>query len=152
MGWLIISPVVMEIDTRIPRAGLRWISVGNVWIWYENEWWLSFRILFYRKTIRFSEIKSRQQKIEKEPPGKRSKTKIRTSRLLKKMIRVIKTFRVAEWQVAIDTGDHPRNAQLYPLNYMPYTFTHVRINFDDENHLVLKIRNRPLEMIYAFLR
>ncbi len=68
------------------------------------------------------------------------------------MIRVLRTFRVTEWRVAIDTGDYARNAQLYPMNFLPYAFKHLDINFRDENFLVLRIRNRPWKMIYAFLR
>lgn len=72
--------------------------------------------------------------------------------LLKKAVRIIKTFRVTEWRLAVDTGDHTRNAQLYPLNFLPGTFRHLQINFRDENYLVLKIRNRPWKILYAFLR
>jgi hypothetical protein len=50
----------MEIDTRSPKAEQRWLGIGGVKVWYEEEWWLSMRILFYRKTIRFSEIKPKQ--------------------------------------------------------------------------------------------
>jgi hypothetical protein len=81
-----------------------------------------------------------------------SKKKIKISQMLKKLTRVIKTFRVTEWQLAIDTGDSTRNAQLYPLNYLPYTFEHLHINFRDENYLLLEIRNSPWKILYAFLR
>ena len=142
----------MEIDTRIPGAGLRWISIGNVRVWYENEWLLSMRILFYRKTIRISEIKRTPKKINDGKTKKKEKRKMEIVRILKKMIRMLKTFRVTEWNVAIDTDDYIRNAQLYPLNYLPGILGHLHINFQDENYVVLKIRNRPWKIIYAFLR
>lgn len=72
--------------------------------------------------------------------------------MLKKIIRVIKTFRVTRWQLAVDTGDYVRNAQLYPLNYTKYTFNHLYINFTGENYLTLTIRNRPWKIIYALLK
>lgn len=150
--WLLISPFRMIVDTRIPMTELRWVSIGRVRIWYEGEWWLSMQILFFQKTMRLSEIKAKPKKIKnakaKEKPGK----KMKISRMLMKGIRVIKTFRVNEWQLAIDTGDHTRNAQLYPLNFLPYAFKHLHINFRDENYLVLKIRNRPWKILYALLR
>ncbi|HLG40915.1 MAG TPA: hypothetical protein VI461_14645 [Chitinophagaceae bacterium] len=150
--WLLFSPLILEIDTRIPRAGLRWINIGNAWIWYENEWWLSFRILFFRKTIRFAEIKSKPKKIAGVKKKRKRKRKMQPMSLLKKIIRVLKTFRVTKWQLAVDTGDYVRNAQLYPLNYTKYTFNHLYINFTGENYLTLGIRNRPWKIIYALLK
>lgn len=150
--WLLISPVELEIDSRIPSAKLRWFSIGKAVIWYENEWWLNFRVLFYRKTIRFSEIKKKPKKIKPATVKKKPKSRMSISRMSKKIIRVIKTFRVKEWQLAVDCGDHTRNAQLYPLNFLPGTFKHLHINFSDENYLVLKIRNRPWKILYAILR
>jgi hypothetical protein len=149
--WLLVSPLVIEIDTRLPQAELRWISIGNVRIWYENEWWLSMRIFFFRKTIRLAKIKNKSKK-NKSPIEKKPKRRMKPKRILVKAWRVIKTFRVTEWRLAVDTGEYVHNAQLYPLNYLPYTFEHLYINFRDENFLVLKIRNRPWKMLYAFLR
>ena len=77
---------------------------------------------------------------------------MKTTLLLKKIIRIIRTFQVTEWQLAVDTGDHSRNAQLYPLNFLPGAFPHLQINFRDENYLVLKTRNRPWKIVFAFLR
>src|SRR4030095_9888699 len=102
ISWLLISPFVMKVDTMIPMTELWWVSVGNVRIWYETEWWLSFRILFFQKTIRFSEMKRKSKKIKDTASKKKTKKKIKISRMLKKLTRVIKTFRVTEWQLAID--------------------------------------------------
>ena len=77
---------------------------------------------------------------------------MKISRVLKKLIRVLKTFRVTEWQLAVDTGDHTVNAQWYPMNFLPYTYKNLQINFIDENYLVLKMRNRPWKIVFAFLR
>ena len=77
---------------------------------------------------------------------------MKISRVLKKLIRVLKTFRVTEWQLAVDTGDHTVNAQWYPMNFLPYTYKNLHINFIDENYLVLKMRNRPWKIVFALLR
>jgi hypothetical protein len=151
LGWLLFSLLKLEVDTRIPNAELRWIGVGSVRIWYEDEWWLSIRLFFYRKTIRFTQINTRSEKLNSTAKTEQRK-KLKIKRRLKKIIRVIKTFRVIEWQIAIDTGDHTRNAQLYPLNFLSRALGHLSINFRDENFLVLKISNRPWKILYAFLR
>jgi hypothetical protein len=76
---------------------------------------------------------------------------MKPARMLVKMVKLIKSCRVSEWQLAVDTGDYTCNARLFPLNYLPYTFEHVYINFRDDNYLVVKIRSRPWKMLYAFL-
>jgi hypothetical protein len=148
--WLLVSPVIMELDTKIPRAEMRWIGIGNLRIWYENEWWFSVRIFFYQKTMRISEMKPAQKKRRRTgngharatPPGER----------LEKIFRVLKTFNVVKWNLAIDTGDFVRNAQLYPLNHHPYAANHLFINFQDQNYLELETRNRPWKILFAFVR
>ncbi|MBL7747832.1 MAG: hypothetical protein JNM19_10420 [Chitinophagaceae bacterium] len=152
--WILVSPFVIKVDSRLPAAELRWISIGHVRIWYDNEWWLSLRILFYSRTLRFAALKRRNDEKRKKAVLKNKKPKRRMglTRIITKMVRVIKTFRVTEWKLAIDTGDHTLNARLYPLNFFPHLFKHLAINFRNENYLVLTIRNRPWKMLYAFLR
>jgi len=149
--WIFFSPFVFEIDTRIPHAGLQWHSIGNVWVWYDEEWWLSFRILIFNKKMRLSEFKTGNKLIE-PLPEKKEKKEFRRIPPLHKIIRVISSFRVKEWQVGIDTGDYTNNAKLYPLNFLPDTFRHVEVNFRDDNFLFIKIKNRPWRILYAFLR
>jgi hypothetical protein len=147
-----LSPLVVEVDTRVPYASFRWISIGQARIWYEGDWWINIQVLFFRKTMRLADMmnKPKQKKADKEKkkPAKRTNKWL----LLRKLVRVIKTFRVTTCQIAIDTGDYTRDAQLYALNFLPYTFRHLEINFRDENYLVLKIRNRPWKMLSAYWR
>ena len=150
--WILISPVEVEIDSRIPHAKLQWFGIGRASLWYDDEWRLSMYILFFRKTIRLSEIKKKPQKKRAEPRTKKPKKRKYIRTLLTKTVRIIKTFRVTDWQLAIDTGDQTCNAQLYPLNFLPGTFRHLHINFSTESYLLLKIRNRPWKMVYEFLR
>lgn len=151
--WLLLSPLVLEIDTRGPYAGLKWVGIGTVWIYYDGEWWFRMRIFFYRKTMPITSIRGRSKRIEaKKTEKKNARRKMRISRLIGKGIRILKTCNVDEWELAIDTGDYTRNARFFPLNYLPYTINHLFINFTDTNYLVLKIRNRPLKLLYAVFR
>lgn len=150
--WLLLSVVVVELDTRVPEMSLQWISIGEARIWHEEEWCLQFRILFYKKTIQIEKIKIKPKKAKETVGKKKSKKSVNIRRLWNKIIRVIKTCRVQDWELAIDTGDFTKNAQLYPVNFLPYTFNHVHVNFSDHNHLFLKIRTRPWKMIVAFIR
>lgn len=147
--WLLLAPLQLEIDTRKPAATIKWISIGSAAIWYDEEWWLSFRVFFFHKTIRLASMKAKPKKIT----GRRvKKTKRKPKGILKKMIRVLRSFRVMEWRLAVDTGDYALNAQLYPLNFFCRLQQQLVVNFSGENYLYLRIQNRPAKMLYAFLR
>lgn len=152
ISWFLLSPVLIEIDTRIPAASIRWISIGEGMIWFEEEWFFRFRILFFSKTISLAAINDKPAKIAEPAKKKKARKKMKLSRVIRIISNVIKTFKVTEWQWGIDTGDYTHNARLYPLNFIPRCASHLQVNFNNENYLLLKIRNRPLKILFAFLR
>ena len=149
---LLLSPLFMEVDTRIPAASLQWQNIGHATIWYDEEWKLSMQLFFYSKTISINKLKNKPRKKKSGLQKKKQLKKGSRFQKVKKMIRVLQTFRVTEWKLALDTGDYTRNAQLYPLNFIPYTHEHLHINFTGENYLLLKIRNRPWNILVAYFR
>ena len=151
IGVLLLSLLVIEIDTRVPGASMRWGALAKASIWYDDEWRMYIQVLFYRKTIGLARIKSKP--VNKKPPAAKKKSKKRTTkRFLTQIWRVLKTFRVTAFTLAIDTGDHVCNAQLFPLHVFPATRKHVFINFTGDNFLILKMNNRPWKILYAFFK
>lgn len=147
--WLLWAPLQLEIDTRKPAANFKWSGIGRANVWYDEEWWLSFRVFFFHKTIRLASMKAKPKKIA----GQRvKKAKRKPKGFLKKMIRVLRSFQVKEWRLAVDTGDYTMNAQLYPLNFFSRLHQHLFVNFNGENYLYIRIQNRPAKMLYAFFR
>jgi hypothetical protein len=148
--WLMASLLEMKLDTRIPAAELTLKTIGWARIWYEHEWLIRFKIFFFSRTFTLSELQKNPGKPKKviTHEKKPARFKHMTGRILD----VVRSFDVAECTLAMDTGDSATNARLYFLNYVPYTRGHVFMNFNDENYLVLKIRNRPWKIIYAFFR
>jgi hypothetical protein len=147
--WLLVVPVVLEADTSVPFASMHWGKFAGAVIWYDEAWRFSFRMLFFKKTMRFSEMKRR--------PGKAAKSTNRRATLakrsyLKKMVNIIKECEVKEWRLAIDTGDFVLNGQLYSLNFLPLFYHHLAINFTGENYAYLKLQHRAWKIFYALLR
>ena len=97
-----------------------------------------------------SAMQGRKKRIAKKTS--KNKKKKNVSRMARKMIRVIRTFRVKQWQIGIDTGDYGLNARLYPVNFLPAFYSHVNINFIGENFFFIQINNNAWRMVYAFLR
>lgn len=149
--WLLIAPVIVEIDTRIPEARMQWMGIGNCKIWYSQQWLLHFQVLFYHKTVRLGE-KTRRKKKPADDRKKVSTRKSNVNKNIRKGIRVISSFKILQWQLAIDTGDYSNNAMLYCLNFNPALYDHLQINFGDENYLFIRIRNQVWKMLYAFIR
>lgn len=148
----LLSPLSMEIDTRIPVASLYWQNIGSAAIWYDDEWRLSMQLFFYSKTMSIHELKNKPGKKKTTLHKKKLRKKGSRFQKVKKLLRVLQTFRVTEWKLALDTGDFTRNAQLYPLNFIPYAAEHLHINFTGETYLLVKIRNRPWNILIAYFR
>ncbi len=149
--WLLLSPLVIKLDTRIPGTAVYWQGIGAAELWYDEEWYLNMQLLFYHKTFRMNELGKKTAKKKSSPKKKKAK-KMNRSLLVKKIIRVLRSFRVTEWKLAIDADDYTLNAQLYPLNFIPLTVEHLQINFSGENYLLLKIKNSPWKILYAWFR
>lgn len=144
--WILFSPVIILIDTRVPSVKLKWSGIGSVRIWCDEEWLLTFRIFFVQKVINL-------QRLKKTPEKKRNKNKKRKRNIpAHRLIRLIKTFRIKKWKLALDTGDYVSDARLFPLNYAPYLWGNIHINFNEENYLFLEITNRPWKIFYAMIR
>lgn len=146
--WLLISPLVLEIDSKLPIASLVWGSIGKATIWYEEEWWLAVKIFFYNKKFRLATIKKRRKNIKPKQVEIKKKNKMV---MIKRVMKIIGTFRVEEWKIAIDTGDYCLNGNLYPFNFLPNCFNHIAINFVGDNFLYLRIKSRPWKMLYTLL-
>lgn len=149
---LLLSPFSVVVDTRVPAATFKWQNIGRAVIWYDEEWRLYIQLFFYSKTTSIRQLKNKSAKKKKASKKAKENKKRNTFLQINKLLRVLKSFRVTEWELAIDTGDYTRNAQLYPLNFIPYAFEHLQINFTGDNYLLLKIRNRPVNILVAYFR
>jgi len=151
IGWLFLSKIVLEVDTRIARAEVRLQGIGSVKIGYDDEWWMIVSVPLYRKTIRFADIKKGSRK-KRGRKVIRKKKRFKMISVLRKTIRVIRSFHVSEWQLAVDMGDSRKNAQFYYLNFLRPAYGHLHVNFNDENFMVLKMHSHPWNILYAFIR
>lgn len=147
--WLFISPLECTIDTRVPVAVIRWISIGKAAIVFEKEeWWMKVNILFFHRKWTLEKLFLTQ----KRKPVIQKQERKRKGKLLKRILHVFQTFKIKQWQIAIDSEDSINNALFYPLNFLPYLRQHIYINFTDQNYVTMTIRNVPWRIIYAWLK
>ena len=150
--WLLVAPVELEVDTETASASFKWVSIGSVHIWYEEEWRFSIRIFFFRKTMPFSKIKKRPAKATRSATNGNQQQKRKPHDPLNKLLQVAGTLQVAEWRLAIDLGRFDMNARLYPLNFLSCTSGHLFINFQGYNLLKVKLRGQAWKIVYVFLK
>jgi hypothetical protein len=152
--WLLFSPFQLELDTATSSARFTWWGIGAASVWYEEGWWMYFRILFVHKKMRLNkrrgENTGRRGKKRRNDADRRRGSKKQFP--FYKMVNCVKTFRIREWKLSIDTGDYSLNARLYPLNFVPGFQHHLDINFMDRNDCSITIVNAPWKILYAFLR
>lgn len=145
--WLLVARFSLEIDTRVPYMRFRWAGFIKGIIVYRDKWVAELQILFFHTTLPISFKKKKKPQKPKEK--KRGKREMTLSKAIRKGKRVLRSFTVDQWELAVDTGDHTLNARLYPVNYWRPCHRHLFINFHGENYLYLKIHNRPLKLLFA---
>lgn len=146
--WLLIARFTVEVDTRVPYMNFQWAGFIKGIIVYRDKWVAELQILFFHTTLPIPFKRKKKQKKPKEK--KRGKGSMTLSKALHKGKRVLRSFTVEKWELAVDTGDHTLNAKLYPVNYWKPCYRHLFINFHGDNYFYLKVHNRPWKLLYAF--
>lgn len=151
--WLLLSPLELKIDTRIPLISLHWKTIAKVRMEFEGgEWWLKFSSFPYNHKWLFTELFSKRKgRIKKIQLTVAKKSKERNVPL-KKIYGVIASSKVLTWQLAMDTSDYCMNARLYPLVFLPGMQGHLHINFSNRNFLVLHILQSPGRVLWTWLK
>ena len=152
--WLLFSPFLLELDTASSSARFTWWGIGAASVWYEGGWWIYFRIFFFHKKMSLGKRRGRRKERGENTERRKENTRKGDKKHFPfyKMVNCLKTFRIKEWKLAIDTGDYALNARLYPLNFLPGMKDHLDINFTDRNYCFIKLVNAPWKILYAFIR
>lgn len=92
-----------------------------------------------------------REKKKKMVRSSRRKSKRKHMPILK-FFKILKTFKMVQWKMVVSADDNTENARWYWLNFFPLTKQYVRINFTEENYLLLVIKNKVWRIAYAFLK
>jgi hypothetical protein len=150
--YLLFAPFYLEIDTEKNLLRLRFHRFAYVRLLIENSSLkLHINIAVWNKKIDLLRQPVHENK-------KVSPTRIKPARKaqkisLKKVIAVLKTFKVNKCAVNMDFGDIQWNAILFPLFFWMSRMTgkHIQVNFTGKNNVKLEIQNNFARIIFAFL-
>jgi hypothetical protein len=153
---LLLNPFVLHLDTRQGIYSLGWWGMASAHV-TGSELGPVLRIwmLGWRKQFSLLDLMGPSPKAEKKKPEKKKKRsgwkrpRWFTFRL---GLRILRTFRVREFRLHLDTGDFVRNAYWWPVFYiLSGRKGGLSINFQGENELVLIMSNRLWDVAWVFL-
>jgi hypothetical protein len=130
IAWLLLSTIVVSIDTGIPEFTVKWLFFRRKWP---------------------SVTKKKKPKIH---PSRHSTTPAPGKRPApERIIRTLKKCRIDSFELSLDTGSSVFNAWLYPLNFIPLPASRtIRINFEDDNRLRLQVSAQLWRLLAAWIK
>ncbi|HET7117946.1 MAG TPA: hypothetical protein VFI29_15730, partial [Hanamia sp.] len=122
LAWILLSTLEFKIDTRVPVMMIQWRSIGKATLLFEDEeWWLQIRVLFFYKKWNLMQMIFADKKKKRKVGQIRREKSNGKHKFILKFFKMIKTFQIVKWEMAISTGDNAVNARLYWLNFFLLT-------------------------------
>lgn len=157
---ILLIPVSLRIDTVANKYA---VNVGGVVsgsiVPTPDDFLLRVRIMGWCKDWSVVGLLARRKETKtRKPKGRRrgSKGAGRVARSIfkpKKVMQILRSFKVRQFEVDFDTDNYPLNAQLYPVFYfMDRGRGKFNINFNNKRSIKLNIVNRPARVIYALMK
>lgn len=155
VGWVLIAPLTLRIDTVSGDYDLRLRGIGGMRLQAgPGDWVVKARVLFWKKEWDLWRWLGQARRRKKgDGKARQPKTSRRRSRRIswKKMVRILKSFRVRRFRVEIDTDDYVLNAYLFPVFHL-LSRGRLQINFNGRNDIQIEITNRIGRIAWAWLR
>lgn len=149
-AYLLFAPFFLEVDSGSGLYLVRFHRLFSARLSFkENSVFADLRIAWWKKQIDLLETKSSEKQTEVKKDKKEAR---RIS--FRKMLGIIRSFRIKKLFVDWDTGDIPLNGLLFPffLLLSAKSGKHININFKGENKLILKLENNLARIIWAFIK
>lgn len=154
---LLWVPLVLELDTRRSVYRIHWWYLAQAhFVPTDGDLIIDGRILGFKK--RWSLLKlfvqRRERKKRREAFGDHKKRRKHWSwRTVK---RLLQSSTIHRFDVAFDTGNVMTNAMLFPIaevlrHNLLSQHPGIRVNFNGDNHIDLKVSNRPSRIARAYL-
>lgn len=152
--YLMTAPVVFEVDSerdlyrvrfhRIASAGMR-MTGSSLFVDINVFGWKKPIDLFQPGTRTDKTLNAQRQRVRKN---------VRRRIPFRKVLAIIRSFKINKCRVIIDTGDMPVNGMLFPVCYWVSKASgrKVEVSFTGENVILLEIQNSMARMLSAYVR
>lgn len=156
LGVMLWSPIFLCVDSTRQQYYFQWGRIGRVDILPGDEtlflrlrivWWTKNMDLLHPKT--WSTGQDEPAKAKKKSGRKKG---FRIKRMPRRMWRVLQSFQVQDFRLHLDTDSVIQNAYLYPVFFALHSPRRdMQIRYDGESLIVLRVRNRIIRMLRAFI-
>ena len=151
--YLLLMPIVLSINTTKNDYYIQLKGLAKANIEAHEEELIRIKLKIFFMTFYFYPIEEyyKRKRVKKLKP-KNHKSKSRKHFGFSKVLKLLKSFKVKRFSIDIDTGNVITNAKLYPaFAFMNYHIGGFNINFQGRNHLVVRLQNRPIDIIKVFI-
>jgi len=151
--YLLFIPVILFIDTATNQYYIQLKGLAKASIELHSKEVLIFKLRVSFFNFYFYPLRKRRPSIsEKKKMIKRNGIKNIKKFGFRKISRVLRSFKIKNLIIDIDTGDWTLNAKLYPIfSFLNFTVGSFNINFEGRNRMVLHMQNRPISIIKSFI-
>jgi len=149
---LLLIPIHVLIDTTKNQyfVQLKGLAKANILSDRKELVKISVKVLFFK--FSFYPLRKKKTSVKERSENKVAQKKSSQSFKFRKIITLMKSFKIKRLFVNLDTGDCIRNAQMYPLfAFFNYHGGNFNINFEGRNQMVLHLQNRPIRIIRSFI-
>lgn len=151
--YLFFCPFYLEIDTtkNLFRIRAHHFASARLLAGSESNM-LEIKILGWKKHVTMFTQQAQKATYQKQK-NKNKKTSF-PEISLKKIKRILGSFKINQCRISIDTGDVQFNAFLFPIFYLLQLKTNkfIQINFIDNIEIQLEIENSLARMSWAYIR
>jgi hypothetical protein len=150
--YLLVAPFYFEInsDSGLCRIRFHFLASARLRV-IESSLILDLKIVGWQKHIDLFAVSDKKKKAVQKKIERRKKKSIMTFR---KIWALTKSFRINKCDLSFDSGDMPMNGLLFPLFQWLSILTgkNIRINFWNENKIILEIENNFARIGWAFIK
>ena len=150
LGWLLVAPIVLKIDTQQEIGYLKWKGIAGVRLLIlADDIVLRVQVFFWKKNFYPLSRSSKSDHTKQE--NKRVKKK-KTPVSWRKGKKLLQSFTVQTLQLDLDTDDFVQNSYLFPVFYfLSNEKRQLRINYSGQLALKLEVHNRLFSLLKAWL-
>lgn len=145
--WLLLAPITININTWENDYSVRiWGLGGASFLLMGDDPIVRMHVFFWQKDFYLLEAKKPLKKPVKK--ARKGSKKFKWSVILQ----LLKTFKVRQFRLELDTDDYVTNAYLYPIFYLASRpQRQLSVNFEGRTNLALQIENRLSRIAGVFL-
>lgn len=159
VGWLLIAPLRLTIDTNANSYCIDWQNLAHVRVLPKpDDVSIYFKVLFWKKELSLFHLitskrsHGRKKKKRTQSHEKRKSKKIKAKVFFRKAKKILKTFKVRTFKLQLDTDDYILNSYLFPIfHLLNRPGQSISINFEGRSSLRLIVENKPYKILKAII-